>query len=185
MPRIRHSHNLVVAVLLLTVAHGAAAQSAAGLTAEIIEQRIAVLRSSDTPSDNPALTTYEQARDLLNEADSYTREVATYVESLTSAPRREAEIQRRLDELDGAYDPASEVEGLTVAELTTRLTLTRAVQRELQNQRETLDRRLAAGETNATTSPARLAEIEQRLGALPEGDLVLDAAAAPSLVEAT
>ena len=184
MPRTSRFQDLAVAVLLLVAAQVAAAQSSADLTVELVDQRIAVLRASGTPSDNLTLTTYEQARALLNEADSYAREAATYVETLTSAPQREAEIQRRLDELDEGYDPAREIEGLTADELTARLTLARAEQRELQSQRETLDRRLAARETNATAIPARLAEIDQRLDALPEGDLTLDPAASPSLAEA-
>ncbi len=116
IPRAARFHHLAVAVLLLAAAQGAVAQTA--LTFELVDQRIAVLRASGTPSDNLTLTAYEQARALLNEADSYSREAATYVESLTSAPQREAEIQRRLDERDEAYDPAREVEGLSADELT-------------------------------------------------------------------
>ena len=81
----------------------------------------AVLRGGGTPSDNATLTTYEQARAFLNEADSFAREATTYAESLTSAPQREAEIQRRLDERDEAYNPAREIEGLTADGLTARL----------------------------------------------------------------
>jgi potassium efflux system protein len=184
MTKTRRFLDLAIAVLLLAAAQGAAAQSSTGLTVELVDQRIAVLRAGGTQSDNLTLTTYEQARALLNEADSYVREAATYAESLTSAPQREAEIQRRLDELDEAYDPATEIEGLSADELSARLTLASAEQRELQSQRETLDRRLAARDTNATAILARLAEIDQRLDALPEGDLTLDPAASPSLAEA-
>jgi hypothetical protein len=147
-------------VLLLAAAQGAVAQAPTGLTVELVDQRIASLRASGTPSDNATLTTYEQARAFLNEADSYAREAATYVESLTSAPQREAEIQRRLDERDEVYDPAPEIAALTAAELTSRLALANAEQRELTSQRESLDRRLAAREVNVTAIPARIAEID-------------------------
>jgi len=103
MPRAPRFDNLVVAVLLLAAAQGVVAQSSTGLTVELVDQRIAQLRAGGTPSDSATLTTYEQARALLNEADSYAREAATYVESLTSAPQREADIQRRLDELEDPF----------------------------------------------------------------------------------
>ncbi len=184
MPAAVRFAHLAVAVLLLAAAQSVAAQSSTGLTVALVDQRIAVLRGGGTPSDNATLTTYEQARAFLNEADSFAREATTYAESLTSAPQREAEIQRRLDERDEAYDPAREIEGLAAGELTARLARASAQQRELQSQRQTLDRRLAATEINATSIPARLDEIDRRLGALPEGDLALDATAQPSLAEA-
>ena len=185
MPRSSRYIDLAVAVLLLAAAQGVAAQASTGLTVELVDQRIAALRASGTPSDNAMLTTYEQTRALLNEADAHAREAATYVESLTSAPQREAEIQRRLDERDEAYDPAAEIAGLSADVLNARLALATAEQRELTSQRENLDRRLAAREANVVAIPARIAEIDRRLEALPDGNLVLDPAASPSLAEAT
>ncbi|HZL95011.1 MAG TPA: hypothetical protein VFB99_15255, partial [Vicinamibacterales bacterium] len=185
MPRSSRYIDLAVAVLLLAAAQGVAAQASTGLTVELVDQRIAALRASGTPSDNAMLTTYEQTRALLNEADAHAREAATYVESLTSAPQREAEIQRRLDERDEAYDPAAEIAGLSADVLNARLALATAEQRELTSQRENLDRRLAAREANVVAIPARIAEIDRRLEALPDGNLVLDPAAPPSLAEAT
>ncbi len=183
-PRVRCFARLC-AFALLAVADVSVAQPETGLTVELVDQRIATLRVGGTPSDNTTLTTYEQARGFLNDASSYVREAATYVEALTSAPQREAEIQRRLDAQDEAYDPATELAGLTTDELRTRLAEAGAAQRDLQNRRDTLDRRLAGRDASAASIPVRLAEIQQRLDALPEGDLALDRSASPSLVEAT
>jgi potassium efflux system protein len=182
-PRVR-SFAWLCAVALLQLASVAAAQTPSGLTVELVDQRIAALRASGTPSDNTTLTTYEQVRGFLNDAGSYAREAATYVEALTSAPQREAEIQRRLDAEAEAYDPATELEGLTTDALRARLAEANAAQRDLQSRRDTLDRRLAGRDTSAAAIPARLAEIQQRLDALPEGSLALDPAASPSLAEA-
>jgi potassium efflux system protein len=168
----------------LAAAVTSVAQPPTGLTVELVDQRIATLRAGDTPSDNTTLTTYEQARGFLNDAGSYAREAATYVESLTSAPQREAEIQRRLDTQEEAYDPATELAGLTTDELRARLAEAGTAQRDLQNRRDTLDRRLAGRDASAAAIPARLADIQQRLDALPEGSLTLDPAASPSLAEA-
>jgi potassium efflux system protein len=176
----------LLAVGLLGVGDVSVAQQSSALSVELVDQRIAALRAGGTPSDNSTLTTYEQARGFLNDADSYAREAATYVESLTSAPQREAEIQRRLDAEVEEYDPTTELAGLATAdELRARLAEAGAAQRDLQSRRDTLDRRLAGRPASATAIPARLGEIQQRLDALPEGSLTLDPAASPSLAEAT
>jgi potassium efflux system protein len=182
MHRIPLVGRLLVALLAAT-AFEAAAQPPA-LTVDLVDQRITTLRASGTPGDNETLTTYEQARALLNEADSYAREAAAFAESLTSAPQREAEIQQRLDESDEAYDPTTEIAALTAEELAMRLASANAEQRNLQSQRETLDRRFAAREASAAAIPVRLAEIDQRLEELPVGELTLDQAGLPSLAEA-
>ena len=175
-----------LAVGLLAVANVSVAQQPSVLTVELVDQRIAALRAAGTPSDNSTLATYEQARGFLNDADSYAREAATYVESLTSAPQREAEIQRRLDAQVEEYDPTTELAGLTTADdLRARLAEAGAAQRDLQSRRDTLDRRLAGRPAGAAAIPARLSEIQQRLDALPEAGLTLDPAASPSLAEAT
>ena len=119
----------------LAVTGGAMSQVPTDLTVELVDQRIATLRAGGTPSDNTTLTTYEQTRGFLNDAGSYAREAATYVESLTSAPQREAEIQRRLDAQDEAYEPATELAGLTTDELRARLAEAAVAQRESQNTR--------------------------------------------------
>ena len=183
LPRIRCFGRLC-AFGLLAVACGSVAQPPTALTVELVDQRIATLRAAGTPSDNTTLTTYEQARGFLNDAGSYAREAATYVEALTSAPQREAEIQRRLDAQDEIYDPATELVGLTTDELRARLAEASGAQRDLQSRRETIDRRLAGRDASAAAIPARLTELQQRLDALPEGSLTLDPAASPSLAEA-
>lgn len=160
-------------------------QPPTGLTVEFVDQRIATLRAAGTPSDNTTLTMYEQARGFLNDASSYVRDAETYAESSTSAPQREAEIQRRLDAQDGAYDPAAELEGLATAnDLRARLAQATAAQRDLQSRGDTLDRRLAGRDAAAAAIPARLVDIQQRLDALPQGTLTLDPTASPSLAEA-
>lgn len=182
--RVRALRSVCAAALWLAAVQGALAQPQADLTADLVDQRIAALRAAGTPSDNATLTTYEQARGFLNDAASFGREASTYVESLTSAPQREAEIQRRLDAEDEPYDPAAGLEGLTTDELRARLADAGAAQRDLQSRRDTLDRRLAGRDASAAAIPARLAEIRRRLDALPEGSLTLDPAGAPSLAEA-
>lgn len=182
--RVRRFAWLFAVGLLVGVADVSIAQPPSDLTVELVDQRLATLRANGTPSDSTTLTTYEQARGFLNDAGSYAREAATFVESLTSAPQREVEIQRRLDAQEEAYNPATELEGLPPDELRTRLAQAGAAQRDLQNRRDTLDRRLAGREASAAAIPARLTQIQQRLDALPEGSPTLDASAAPSLAEA-
>jgi len=181
-PRLRRFAWLY-AFALLSIAGATVAQAPSSLTVELVDQRIATLRAGGTPNDNTTLTTYEQARSFLNDAGSYAQEVATYAESLTSAPQREAEIQQRLDEQD-IYDPATELTGLTTDQLRAKLAETGAAQRDLQNRRDTLDRRLSARDTNASAIPARLLQIQERLDALPDAGLTIDPAASPSLAEA-
>ena len=143
----------LLAVVLLGAADVLVAQAPAGLTVELVDQRIATLRASGTPSDNTTLTTYEQVRGFLNDAGSYAREAATYQESLTSAPQREAEIQRRLDAQEEAGNPETELEGRTTDELRARLAEANAAQRNFQSRRETLDRRLAGRDASAAAIP--------------------------------
>jgi potassium efflux system protein len=68
--------------------------------------------------------------------------------------------------------------------LNARLVLARAEAQELNDTLQNLDRRLAARETASSATRTRLAEIAQTLAALPDEDVNIDPAAAPSLAEA-
>ncbi len=173
-----------ILLLLLILVQPAEGQQAGILTVELVDQRIASLQAGGAVESNEALATYKQVKTLLNQADSHTRDAAAYVEALASSPRREAEIQQRLDELDETYEPGREVAGFTAEELTARLALARAEQRDARGQFESLDRRLAARETNASGTRARLAEIRQQAATLPDEVLTVSPSALPCLLEA-
>ncbi len=176
--------NFVLIALLLGISPTLLGQQSDGLSVGLIDQRITALKDAGAAEDDQTLQAYSQAKVFLNQAEAFSREEAGYVDALTSAPKQQAEIQTRIDRLDRAYDPASEVADFTPQEATTRLALARAEQSDLGAQINNLDGRLSARETNASDIRQRLLEISQRAGALPGTALTVNSAAAPSLAEA-
>jgi potassium efflux system protein len=172
-----------VAGAVLISAQTGLAQQSSDLTMALIDERLATLASTG-PTDTQTRETYEAAKELLIQAESHAREAAVFVEALSGAPLREAEIQLRLDEIDETYDPAEVIDGFTPEELAERLALTRSEQQEFTGRIETLDRRLAARETNTVALRTRLQEIDQSVNALPETLFTGIPDALPSLVEA-
>jgi potassium efflux system protein len=163
----------------------AVAQQVSDLTLELIDQRINTLRDAGAADDSEPLSIYESTRTLLTQEETFLRDAATFGESLTAEPEREAAIQQRLDALDAEYDPLLEIQGMSTEQMGARLSQARIDERDLQSQIDALDRRLAQRENNANTIRERFAQIEARLNEIQSGVPIIDPAAAPSEIEAT
>jgi potassium-dependent mechanosensitive channel len=160
------------------------AQEDAALSTELVEKRLAALRDGGSADDSDVVKTYEEVRGLLAEAASQDREAAKYVEAMTTSPKREAEIQARIDALDDTQDPDLGLDRLGRADIEARLVVVRAELAEANVALDVLKRRLAARETNADNSRTRLVEIGPLLEAIPDVDLKIDQSASPSQSEA-
>ncbi len=154
------------------------------LTAKLIEQRLATLRDEGSAEDSEVVKTYEQARGFLTEAESSQQAATQYLEAMTTAPQRQAEIQSRIDDFETGSKPKPDLSKLDSAELETLLVKVRAELQEANNNIDTLDRQLSARETNAASSRSRLTEIGSLIDELPRVVLVVDPAAQPSQAEA-
>jgi hypothetical protein len=171
----------ITCLLLLASQHLAWSQSESALTPALAEARVAALLDGGAAEDSEAVATYNAARELLVGAEKHEQETQQYLDALTNAPRRRAEIQSRievLEEEEAAVIPA----GLEREALDARLIITRAELNETSGMLEALNRRLAARESSASDIRARLAEIQAQSG-VPSSPAV-DAAATPSLAEA-
>jgi hypothetical protein len=131
------------------------AQDDAALGTELVEQRLATLRDGGSADDSAIVLTYEQVRGQLSQAASLEREAAKYLEAMTTAPQREAEIQARIDALDETRDPDMDLEPLKRADVEARLVLLRGELADANNALDVLKRRLAARETKCITLPVR------------------------------
>jgi potassium efflux system protein len=160
------------------------AQDDAALGTELVEQRLATLRDGGSADDSAIVLTYEQVRGQLSQAASLEREAAKYLEAMTTAPQREAEIQARIDALDETRDPDMDLEPLKRADVEARLVLLRGELADANNALDVLKRRLAARETNANESRTRLVEIGALLEVIPDVELKIDQGASPSQSEA-
>jgi len=175
---------LVASSVLLLTQSLAIAQQGSELTLQLIEQRLSTLRDGGAADDSEPLTIYESAHTLLTQEEAFLREAESFEESLTSEPEREAAIQQRLDALDAEYNPLAEIQAMSVEERSASLSQARIDSRDLQNQIETLDRRLATRESIADTTRGRIAEIEARLITIETDVPIVDPAAPPSETEA-
>lgn len=77
-----------------------AAQTAGELSTDLVDNRLSALRDAGATDENETVRTYTEARGFLVQAESQTKDAATFIEALTSAPAQEAEIQARLDAFD-------------------------------------------------------------------------------------
>jgi potassium efflux system protein len=160
------------------------AQDEQELSTTLIEQRIAALRDAGAADSDETLRNYEAAQSWLNSAAAHTRDAARFVAELTEAPRREAMAQDRLDAMEFEDVAADNLEAVPREDLEAELLLTQSELRAANENRDLLDRRLAARENNAGTARARLAEIAARLAQMPDQTTAIDPAAPPSLTEA-
>ncbi len=156
----------------------------ADLTLGLVDARLEILRDSGAASTDEMIQAYEVARNRLNDAASFNRDAARYVDALSSAPRRQTEIQARIDEFDGNEITSEEVAGLSGEELESRLTLTRSERHDLENLLDSYERRLASRETQSDLLRTRRNEISQRLGEIDEAELSIDRDAIPTMTEA-
>lgn len=183
MNRLYQTCLLALSVLLLTPSI-AVAQQGSDLTLELIDQRINSLRDGGAADDSEPLSIYESTRTLLTQEETFLRDAATFEESLTAEPEREAAIQQRLDALDAEYDPLLEIQNMSAEQMSARLSQARIEERDLQSQIDALDRRLAARENNANTIRERFTQIEARLNEIESDVPTIDPAAQPSVIEA-
>ena len=153
------------------------------LTLGLVDARLEILRDSGAASTDEMIQAYEVARNRLNDAASFNRDAARYVDALSSAPRRQTEIQARIDEFDGNEITSEEVAGLSGEELESRLTLTRSERHDLENLLDSYERRLASRETQSELLRTRRNEISQRLGEIDEAELSIDRDAIPTMTE--
>ena len=166
---------------LLLLAMPLVGQEEQELTQALIEQRIAHLREAGTADSDETLKAYEAAQTWLNRAANHARDAATYVADLTEAPQREARAQARLDAMESEDASIDESEILPQEDLEAELSLTQSQLRDANENRDILDRRLAARETNAEMARKRLEEIATRLGEMPDQPASIDPSASPSL----
>jgi potassium efflux system protein len=154
------------------------------LSAALVDQRIATLHEAGAADTDEALRAYEAAKSWLARATSHASDAARYVGELTEAPRREAEIQARIDVMDSEQGVVAKIENLSRQELEVELTLTQAALREANEALVVLDRRLAARESNTEMLRKRLAEIATRREAMRDQLASIDPGATPSIAEA-
>jgi small-conductance mechanosensitive channel len=176
--------RLLLFVTGLLFAATVIAQAAAILDTALVEQRLNALRESGNADDSEIVIAYDGVKRILDQAESYHREAANYVETMTTAPQQEAKIQRRIDAHGEVKERSESLEILSSEALKAQLVQTRTKLGEANSKLATLDRRLAARETNANTIRDNLGEVNARIESLPDESFGLDPAAQPSLVEA-
>ena len=157
---------------------------AAELTPDLIEARLSTLRASGAEDTDETLKAYKAALAWLKVAASHKRDAANYLDQLTSAPKREAEIQAQMDALEATEDTTADIESLSREELEAQLTQTRTELRNATTALDNTEQRLAARETNASAIRTRLNEIALYLGEVTELVSPIDPNATPSLAEA-
>jgi hypothetical protein len=153
-------------------------------TLGLVDARLEILRDNGAGSTDELIQAYEIARNRLNDAASFDRDTARYVDALTSAPRLQAEIQARIDGFGGNENTAVEVADLSREELESRLALTRSERHDLEKLVDSYERRLARRETESDLLRTRRNEISQRLGEIDEAALSIDRDAIPTMTEA-
>ncbi|MEM6582377.1 MAG: hypothetical protein AAF699_13950 [Pseudomonadota bacterium] len=171
---------------LLSVVSLVSAQDDMQLTTEIVQQRLDTLMDRGVADESDIAVAYTEVKDLLVEAQSQQREAAGYLQSLTTAPQEEAAIQVRISALNEESIDVSALKALSRAELETRLAVLRGEMADIDNTLNTLDRRLAARESYAASTRARIVQVDTQLESVSEQPplLALDLVSPPSLAEA-
>lgn len=154
------------------------------LTIQLIESRLADLSTRGMAVTDETVKTYESALSWMREAASHERDAVMYVNALTAEPRREAEIQSRMDRFEIVDSTVVDFSGLSLQELGGKIRQVQAERLEAENARDRIDQRLANRETNANLSRSRLDDIVARLSELQGLDVMIDRQALPSLDEA-
>jgi potassium efflux system protein len=175
-------HALLFSLLALSMP--LSGQDAPQLSEALVEQRINALRKAGAADSDETLKAYMAVKPWLNRAESLVSDAARYAGEMTDAPRREAEIQARLDAMDSQQDVVEQLENLPGQQLEAELALTQTSLRDASEALDVLDRRLAARESNAEMLRNRLGEISTRLDAMPDQLANIDPAGTPSITEA-
>ncbi|MCB1687429.1 MAG: mechanosensitive ion channel [Halioglobus sp.] len=161
------------------------AQDGPDLTSDLVDQRIALLRAEGVADSEEPLKTYRAIVLWLASTQLHRNDAARYIEELTEAPRREAEIQARLDSMSSAHDSNEDISAMSVQELEAELLLTQSATRDARVVRDILARQLAARESKRDAIRDRLDEIALRLDAMTTYGGTVDPNAAPSFAEAS
>ena len=180
--RIVPGHILLIFCLILPDA--VLGQASGILTIPLVDQRLASLGESGSASDSNIVVAYEQVKSLLVQVESHNQDAAHYVETMTTAPQREAEIQARVDTIEKDVHTDDSLEELTNDELKARLVGVRAELGETSNSLDELEARLATREVKAANIRTRQGEISALIESSPNEPLSLDPASQPSLAEA-
>ena len=154
------------------------------LTLELIDARLEILRNNGAANTNETLKAYEIAQARLNDAVSFDRDTARYVDAISSAARLQKKFQTRIDEFHGKEITSEEVAGLPREELGSRLVLIRSELQDSENALDIYERRLAGREMQSDLLRTRLNEISQRLSEIDEVELSIDPDAIPTMTEA-
>lgn len=178
------NHCVVVAFCLLALAARGWAQTAAELSIELIDQRLQTLQENGVADDDVRALGYQAARGFLVQRDEQIRQAAAFEATQATAAQLEADIQARLDGLDGSYDPTADIAGYTPEESTARLSLARAALSDANEALSSLDRRLAGRESSITNARVRIVDIDRQLNDLPDGFGGVSPASPPSASEA-
>jgi hypothetical protein len=112
-------------ILWLLLASGADAQPGTELSIPLVEQRLVVLRESGSADDSEVVGAYQKVKGLLIEVESHNRDATNYVDAMTTAPQRQAEIQARIDALEEHAEADESLGKLTRGELQMRLVVAR------------------------------------------------------------
>ncbi len=174
--------GLTALMVLLLCLHGAVvfAQVDSTLTLGRVDGRLSALSDAGIAEDSPIFSNYRGARDLLVKAEVFQQERQQFNDALRTAPAEESEVRNRIELLETAPLEAGAPESLDTDELRAQLLTLRAEQEEGAARLASLDRRLAARETNEAGARERLAEIRRRIEALPAEKVIASSGGEPS-----
>jgi potassium efflux system protein len=153
------------------------------LSEQLIASRLTELRSSGIDATDEKVKAYEAAQSWLRRAASHDRDAFNYVDAITTAPQREAQIRQRIEKSELRESPTISFSGLSLQELGEQIRLTRAELLEAEKARDRIDQRLANREANASLSHSRLENIIDRLSELTDLNVLVAPQATPSLDE--
>jgi len=184
MPRVTPVLSILVLLFFLIGDPRSAIAEPVELTSDVVEARIGALRADGAADDDKTLRAYDSALTWLEAAASFDTDAKTYLDSLASAPKREEEIQARIDRGEATKAESIDIENLKPAELGRRLATTRTELRGATESLETIEKKLAARETNADLIRTRLTQISERSRELADVEPLIEPNASPSLAEA-
>lgn len=180
--RIVPRHILLIFCLILPAA--VLGQASVMLTMPLVEQRLASLRESGSAADSEIVVAYEKIQSVLVQVESHDQDTAHFIETMTTAPQREAEIQARIDTIKKDVHTNESLEEVANDELEARLLVVRAELSETKNGLDELEAQLAAREVKAADIRIRQGQINALVESSPNEPLSLDPTGQPSLAEA-
>jgi potassium efflux system protein len=185
MPRSHHIISTLVLFLFVIGSPQTVLAESIELTAALVEARMKALRTSGASDDNKTLKIYDTALTWLESAASFGTDTKTYLDSLTSSPKREAEIQARIDQGETTESELADASRLTHDELAKQLATSRAELHDATGSLAAIENKLAARETYADQIRTRVAQIAERGSKLIDAGTLVEQNATPSEAEAS